>query len=193
MKALLATVMLSLAPVAAPIATGAGGAAAAGGLPSASTAPDVRSGAARHDLHVSYGSAAIENDVVIVRMRFFVDDLEAALGRHAGRALILASDPATDAAFMAYFTEKFRLSVGGERLPARIVASGRDELDREPVWWYAVQFDAPRPVTAFRVRNALLLELFDDQHNIVKFVRFPEQAQKTYSFSRGEEEFDVAF
>ncbi len=158
-------------------------------------APPVAAGGdAAHKLHVSYGAAAVENDVVVVRIRFFHDDLEAALRRHSGRPdLTLADDPATEAAFLAYFGAKFALWVGGRALPAHIVASGRDELDREPVWWYAVQFDAPGTVTAFRVRNALLLELFDDQHNIVKFVHFPDQTQKTYSFGAGEEEFDVAF
>ena len=150
--------------------------------------------AAAHKLHVSYGAAAVENDVVIVRIRFFLDDLTNALRLHSGRAdLELRDGPDTEAAFLAYFDTRFSLSVGGSPLPRRIVASGRDELDREPVWWYAVQFEAPEAVTAFRVRNALLLELFDDQRNVVKFVHFPDQTQKTYSFGRGEEEFDVAF
>ena len=59
--------------------------------------------------------------------------------------------------------------------------------------WYTLQFDAPGPVTAFRVRNTLLFELFDDQRNAVKFVHFPDEAQKTYSFAVGEEEFEVRF
>ncbi len=149
---------------------------------------------AAHKLHVTYGAAAVENDVVIVRIRFFLDDLRAALRGHSGRPdLELEDDPATDAAFLTYFNACFGLSVQGKTLTGRIVASGRDELDREPVWWYAVQFEAPGTVTTFHVRNTLLLELFDDQRNIVKFVHFPDQTQKTYSFGHGEEEFDVAF
>jgi hypothetical protein len=160
----------------------------------AATSPSGAEGGAAHKLHVSYGAAAVENDVVVVRIRFFHDDLEAALRLHSGDpGLTLADDPATEAAFLAYFGAKFSLSIGGTALPAHIVASGQDELDREPVWWYAVQLEAPGAVTSFRVRNALLLELFDDQHNIVKFVHFPDQTQKTYSFGAGEEEFDVAF
>jgi hypothetical protein len=149
---------------------------------------------ASHKLHVSYGAAAVENDVVIVRIRFFLDDLQAALRGHSGRRdLELEDDPVTEAAFLAYFNARFGLSVQGKPLTGRIIASGADELDREPVWWYAVQFEAPGTLTAFRVRNTLLLELFEDQRNIVKFVHFPDQTQKTYSFGRGEEEFDVTF
>lgn len=147
-----------------------------------------------HKLHVSYGQAAVENDVVMLRVRLFRDDLEGALRRQSGRAdLNLTPGPETDGAFLAYLRDHLTMSVDGATLPVRIVSSGRDELDREPVVWYVLQFDAPGTVTRFRVRNTLLLEMFDDQRNIVKFVHFPDQTQKTYSFGEGEEEFDVSF
>ena len=163
-------------------------------VPSGADAGAVGGPSAFHKLHVSYGQAAVENDVVLLRVRLFEDDLQNAMRRHAGRAdLKLTPGPETDAAFLAYFADRFTLSVGGTVLAPHIVTSGRDELDREPVVWYALQFDAPGTVTRFHVRNTLLLEQFDDQRNIVKFVHFPDQTQKTYSFGEGEEEFDVAF
>ena len=100
---------------------------------------------------------------------------------------------AVDGSVASYFSEHFGIEVGGNVLAGRIVGSGEDALDREPVWWYAIQFEAAEPVRSFRVRNTLLLELFDDQRNIVKFVHFPDGTQKTYSFGRGEEVFDVEF
>jgi Domain of unknown function (DUF6702) len=170
--------VLSLAPVAAPRGAAAGAAVVLRG----------------HKLHVSYGSSAVEGNVVLLRLRFFRDDLENALKGDTHRQdFTLADDPATEAAFLAYLAERFTLTVSGERLDARILQSGEDELDREPVWWYAVQFEASAPVRSFRVRDTLLLELFGDQRNIVKFVHFPEQTQKTYAFARGEEEFEVRF
>ncbi len=154
---------------------------------------DVRAGPF-HDLHVSYGSSVVEANLVVVRTRFFKDDLEAAIRSHSGREeFTLAVNPDTDALFMSYFSEHFGIEVGGLALAGRIVGSGEDALDREPVWWYAVQFESPEPVRSFRVRNTLLLELFNDQRNIVKFVHFPDQTQKTYSFGHGEEVFDVRF
>ena len=155
--------------------------------------PGARAGAP-HDLHVSYGNAAVEGNLVIIRIRMFKDDLETALRMHAGdQALTLRVDPATDGRFMAYFEERFSITVRGARVPGRIIASGEDLLDREPVWWYTLQFDAPGGVTAFTVRNTLLFELFDDQRNVVKFVHFPDETQKTYAFGVGEEEFEVRF
>lgn len=147
-----------------------------------------------HDLHITSGSAAVEGDLVITRIRFFRNDLEAALrGSGAGPDFVMADDPAVDAAFMAYLGERYVVSVDGERLTPTLVAKGEDELDREPVWWYAVQHRAPEAVRVFRVRNTLLFELFEDQRNIVKFVRFPEETQRTYAFAHGEEEFEVRF
>lgn len=183
LRALLATTLLALAPPA-----GAGAAA-----PPPRSPAEASSGPA-HDLHVSYGSSVVEENVVVVRIRFFADDLAAALGAFGGvPELVLTDDAAVHALFLRYFRARFSVEIGGRPLDAQIVGSGSDMLDREPVWWYAVQFVADTPVTAFRVRNALLLELFDDQTNIVKFVRFPDQTQRTYSFGAGEEAFEIRF
>jgi hypothetical protein len=147
-----------------------------------------------HDLHVSYGSSVVEENVVVVRIRFFADDLAAALGGFAGLPdFVMTENAEVDALFLRYFADRFSLEIGGRGLPAGLVGSGQDMLDREPVWWYAVQFQAEAPVTAFTVRNELLLELFDDQSNIVKFVHFPDERQRTYSFGAGEEVFEVVF
>ncbi|HSW29320.1 MAG TPA: DUF6702 family protein [Longimicrobiales bacterium] len=147
-----------------------------------------------HDLHVSYGNAAVEGNVLAVRIRFFRDDLQGALARQTGRAgFRMSAEPEVEAAFPAYVRDHLSVHVGGRTLEPTVVASGEDELDREPVWWYAIQYEAPSPLTAFRMRNTLLTELFDDQTNIVKFVHFPDEQQKTYSFARGEESFEVRF
>ena len=147
-----------------------------------------------HKLHISSGNAAVENNLLVVRIRFFKDDLELALAGHLGRAdFVLSPGPAVDGAFLAYLGERFTVSVDGSPLAPTLMGSGEDELDREPVWWYTVQFEAPAALQAFTVRNTLLTEIFDDQRNIVKFIHFPDQHQKTYSFAIGEEEFEVRF
>jgi hypothetical protein len=170
---------------------------ALGSLPGAggsAHAPPSGGAGPAHDLHVSYGNAAVEGSVLAVRIRFFRNDLEAALARHTHQnAFRLRADPAVDAAFLVYFRARFSVEVGGRALDPHLVGSGEDELDREPVWWYAVQYEAPAALGVFRVRNTLLTELFDDQANIVKFVHFPDERQKTYSFGKGEESFEIRF
>lgn len=150
-----------------------------------------------HDLHVCYGNVAVEGRLVVARIRFFKDDLEAALRMHGAPAdFVLSASPTADALFMDYFGERFSVEVAGRRLAGRLVGSGEDALDREPVWWYAVEFEAPGagppPGAGFRLGNSLLLELFGDQRNVVKVVRFPDEAQRTYAFARGEEVVEVA-
>lgn len=173
MNATLLAVLLALAP---PLGAGA------------SASPPT------HDIHISYGAAVVEGHVLTVRIRFFKDDLEGALGGHTGRSgYAMHATPEVDADFLAYLRSHFVVDAGSGALAATLVGSGEDELDREPVWWYAFQFEAPAPLTSFRVTNTLLTEIFDDQTNIVKFVFFPSQEQKTYSFGRGDESFQVRF
>jgi hypothetical protein len=149
---------------------------------------------ARHDLHVSYGNAVVEDRAIVVRLRLFKDDLEAALGAELGVSILaMSATPEIDQIFLRYLDEHLSIDVDGSRLEPEILARGEDLLDREPVWWYAIHYEAPSRVTSFRVRNTLLFELFDDQRNVMKFVHFPDEAQRTYAFARGEEEHRVTF
>jgi hypothetical protein len=195
-RTLLLACLLALTP-APGVGAGAPGAAVAGAPPPVTRgAPRVstRPAASAHDMHISSGNAAVENDLLVVRIRFFKDDLELALAGHTGRrGFVLSPGHEADAAFLAYFKTSFQVTVGGRPLAASVVGSGEDELDREPVWWYVVRFQAPGPLAAFTVRNTLLTEVYEDQRNIVKFVHFPDERQKTYSFGVGEEEFEVRF
>ncbi|MEQ9568869.1 MAG: hypothetical protein RLN75_01660 [Longimicrobiales bacterium] len=154
-------------------------------------APDPRP----HDLHIAYADLAVEGKVVAGRLRFFEDDLERALGSLVdATALELAPGPEADALVLRYLDGHLRLEdAGGRRLAPELVASGRDELDREPVWWVVVQYRAETPVQELRVRNTLLFEVFGDQRNVMKFVRFPEERPQTFYFAPGESDRVVRF
>lgn len=147
-----------------------------------------------HDLHVTYGNAAVEGSSILVRLRFFQDDLELELGRRTGASVLSMSATAeVDRVFLAYLQDHFVLEVEGERLAPVILDRGADLLDREPVWWYTLHFEAAVEVERFTLRNTLLFGLFEDQRNVVKFVRFPDETQKTFSFERGEDTAAVDF
>lgn len=148
-----------------------------------------------HDLHIAYADLAVEGAVVAGRIRFFEDDLERAVGPLVGATAVdLAPGPEADVLVMRYLARGLRLVDGtGVELEPRLVTSGRDELDREPVWWVTVQYRAAQPVVELRVRNTLLFEVFGDQRNIMKFVRFPDERQKTFYFAPGEDEQTVRF
>jgi hypothetical protein len=150
--------------------------------------------AAPHDLHIVYADFAVEGRLVAGRLRFFKDDLARALGPMVGATVLdLEPGPEADALVMRYLGQHLLVEVGGSALVPELLQSGQDELDREPVWWVIVQFPSHAPLEAFRVRNTLLFEMFGDQRNIMKFVHFPDQRQKTFYFAPGETEQVVRF
>jgi hypothetical protein len=149
---------------------------------------------APHDLHVSYGNLGVEGAVAILQLRIFKNDLEEALRRLDGRdSFLMAVSPEVDALFLRYLAQRFNLEVGGEVLDGQIVGSGDDELDREPVWWYQVQYTASGPIRAARITNTILFEIFHDQSNVLRVVRFPEETRRAYYFAHGEETIEIEF
>ena len=42
--------------------------------------------------------------------------------------------------------------------------------------------EATAPIDSLHVRNTLLFEVYDDQRNIMRFVRFPEETRETVTF-----------
>lgn len=154
----------------------------------------VLGGAPPHDLHASYGNLGIEGTTAVLQIRIFQDDLEEALGKLGGKEVsLLEATPEIDALFLRYLAANFILEVEGSPLKGRILGSGSDELDREPVWWYQIRFDAPSPIQGARITNTILFELFEDQSNILRVARFPEGSRKAYYFAAGEETVEIRF
>lgn len=157
--------------------------------------PQPRGGIAPpHDLHASYGNLGVEGAVAVLQLRVFKNDLEEALRRLDGRERFqMAVSPEVDTLFLRYLSERFILEVGGVRLEGEIVGSGDDELDREPVWWYQVQYTSSETILSARITNTVLFEVFADQSNVLRVVRFPEESRRAYYFAPGEETIEVEF
>ncbi len=165
----------------------------AAALSPGSAAPATRTPPA-HDLHIAYGDLAVEGSLIAGRIRFFKDDLERALGPIVGAPSVpLQPGAEADALVMRYVRENLRIRVAGQNLEAALLDSGEDDLDRERVWWVLVQYRAPGTANPLEVRNTLLFDVFDDQRNIFKFVRFPDETQRTFYFAEGESEHVVRF
>jgi hypothetical protein len=147
-----------------------------------------------HDLHATYGNLGVDGSLAVLQLRVFKDDLEEAMIRfHKLDALELEVSPDVDALFQRYLEERFVLEVNGHRLEGRIIGSGDDELDREPVWWYQIRYDAPDPIRSARITNTVLFEVFDDQRNVLRVVEFPEEDRRAYYFAPGEETIEITF
>jgi hypothetical protein len=147
-----------------------------------------------HEFHVTYGRMAIEGNVAVARIRFYTDDLEATMARAAGEdSFLMETSPAVDSLFLAYFAKQFQFIVSGNVLEGTIIGSGDDVVDREPAWWFLIRFDAGEPIGDFRMRNALLFDVFEDQKNILKVVHLPDETQRSYTFTAEEETIEVIF
>jgi hypothetical protein len=149
---------------------------------------------APHKFHVTYGRMAVEDNIAILQIRLFKDDLELTLRqKYADPAFALAADPYSDSLFTQYFNEVFVLKQGAVAVPGRIVSSGEEEMAGEPMWWYMVRFEAPADLRAFTVRDVVLFDQFEDQKNIFKVQHFPSEKALSYYFTEGAEEYHVAF
>jgi hypothetical protein len=151
-------------------------------------------GPAEPIVHVSYGNLGVEGSIAILQVRMFKDDLAEALRRMEGlESLRMEVSPEIDALVLRYLGERFLLQVEGSVLEGKIIGSGEDELDREPVWWYQLRFEAAEVIRSARVTNTILFEIFDDQSNVLRVVKFPQEDRQAFFFGPGEETHDVTF
>lgn len=132
-----------------------------------------------HDFHVTYSRLAVEDNMAVVRIRLFQDDLNEALSQREERDVFVDTSPATDSLFQAYFNERFVLIAGKEVMAGRIVGSGEEVVGNEPMWWYLLEFRASSTIEALHISQRILSEVFEDQKNIVKVQHFP--SEKVYS------------
>ncbi len=147
-----------------------------------------------HDFHVSYGRMAVENNLVVLNIRFFKDDLQEGMQAYTGdTGFFLDISPQTDSLFTAYFNSHFTLLVSNKVLPASIIGSGEDFESKQDIWWYTLQFVADEKIEAFQLKNVLLVEQFDDQKNIVKVQHFPSEKTYSYSFDEDEQTYEIRF
>ena len=151
-------------------------------------------GTSRHNFHVSHTRVAIENQVIVARTRFFLDDLTDTLARYSDADnFSLDTSPSTDSLFTSYYNQRFLITVKGKPLRGHIIGSGEDVEADEKVWWYALQYETPAEQTSVSISNTLLIEIFDDQKNVLKIQKFPSEKSSTYYFDSDETTVEVNF
>lgn len=142
------------------------------------------SGGSAHEFHVSHSRVAVDKADVVVRVRFFADDLNTSLAK----AQNLPSYTNTkgikpDSTFLAYFNSNFVLSTANNKvLQSTLLSSGEERDGDEAVWWYMIQYRATQPIETLHITNTLLLESFDDQKNIVQVQHFPSEKKWSLYF-----------
>ena len=126
---------------------------------------------ADHDFHVSrarieYGAEQGEWQIT---MHLFIDDLELALAEKGSPKLYLGTKRESEQAdqyIQNYLRQYFQLFAGDEPLEWQWLGKEVSE-DLTAFWLYLYVPDAQLK-TPLRVRNKILLDLYDDQQNMIQ-------------------------
>ena len=138
---------------------------------------------AAHKFHASLTQIEVNanSKTVEVGIRVFVDDLEEALTRRAGRRVRLGTTSNFDALALAYVGASLKLDdAAGKRL---VFAWIGKETSVDVVWLY-VEAPLATPIEGGRLENSLFFELFDDQVNTVNIK--DGRRRSTLTFSTGD-------
>jgi hypothetical protein len=141
--------------------------------------------AAAHKYYMSLAQVEYnaEDKSVEVSLRIFIDDLELALTRRAGRRVSLDRTKDADRLVLSYLADTFEIkNRDGATKPLKWVGM---EL-RSSVAWIYVEAEMPEGLTGARLRDHILFELFDKQVNKVS-VRYPG-ARTDLVFARGDQD-----
>lgn len=126
-----------------------------------------------HEFHMSKGQieyVAAEKALQIT-LHLFIDDLEEALRRGGASGLHLGTDreaARADEYLELYLKKHFSLSLNGQSISYTFIGKETSD-DLSALWCYLLveQADVPRQI---KVRNDLLLDVFDDQKNILNVI-----------------------
>ncbi|HQZ16024.1 MAG TPA: hypothetical protein PLD86_04025 [Vicinamibacteria bacterium] len=119
--------------------------------------------------HKFYASLAVVEHTaegrLEVSLRFFPDDLEAALRKSTGRTIAVENTKEFAAAFLPWLDSVFSLSAGKQTTRFKYVGV---EVGVETAWVYV---EAPWTESLDRssMKNAILVDLFPEQKNTVNF------------------------
>jgi hypothetical protein len=138
---------------------------------------------AAHPLHSTITELVEDRARGVVRatIRVFADDFGTAVARSARGRVSPASGPAWDAAVHAYATTAFGVQdAQGHAIPLRSCGMKRTG----DLLWLCLEAPTNQPLSALRVRNVVLCDLFEDQVNVVQAAIASER--RSLLFVRGD-------
>jgi len=143
--------------------------------------------AAAHKFYTSLAQVEYnaETKTVEVSMRVFADDFELALTRRAGRPVKLERTKDADHLALAYLRETFVLkNRAGEAKALKMVGI---EVQNQVAWLY-FEAEMPEGLGGARLRDAVLIELFPKQVNVVDFKWTGGRSDLVFARGDGERE-----
>lgn len=130
----------------------------------------------------------VDGATVTCRVRVFHDDAQAVLRRFANRPTLRIVDGASqDSLFERYVEAKVSVTSDGTPLRPRVIDSGRDtDATTATMWWYVIEYRAPRSVTSLAIRHQLMFEQFENQRNVMTILKMPREERYSLYFAAGD-------
>ena len=148
-----------------------------------------------HDFHLSRCQMVYSatDQALQITMHMFIDDLELALEKQGHQQLYITDErehPAADSLLFNYLQRSIELTANGQALQYQFIGK-EPSSDLQAVWCYleVEQFVPPKEMT---IHNALMLELYDDQKNIVT-LKVPGVKGGHYLMEKGHQKEIIQF
>jgi hypothetical protein len=137
----------------------------------------------RHPLHTTLVQITYDakGGVLEGSIRVFAGDFAAAVAKHAGAAAP-NDDRVSDAAAFAYVSSTFRVTDASGRAVSLVWCGSRRAND---LLWLCVRATNAPALTALKLSDQMLSELFDDQINIVQSVAGDKHASMLFTKGDG--------
>lgn len=152
-----------------------------------------------HSVHTSTAEAEYNEKTkrLEVSLTVFVSDLELALVRHSEREMRMDKTPAAefDAQVLAYLAKTFVVTDAAGKV-AKMTWVGR-EMDAasaksgDPAVVLFFEVEVPEGVRGQTVRNAVFLDVFKDQMNLLQMRKGEEKVEMIFTHERSSKELGV--
>lgn len=123
-----------------------------------------------HDFHVSKAQVEYNSreEALQITLHIFLDDLELALEKQGHTKLFLCTEKEAlvgDSLVAGYLTRQFELWVDGKKVEPYYL--GKEISDDLAAAWCYMEVSEVKAISELRVRNAILMDLYADQKNIL--------------------------
>lgn len=144
----------------------------------------------RHDVHASYAKMAVDGHDGYMSIRLFTDDLEQALRKfHKKPNLKVRLDEASMQDFQQYLNWKLVLKLpNGKQVSGKVLNVQQEDI----MTVFVVEYHAAsRTLDRFKLRHDVLKEIFDDQRNVIKFLKLPGDVEQSQFFGGDVHELEI--
>lgn len=143
-----------------------------------------------HNIHISYGRLAVEDNVAILRARYFEHDLLLSISEAFPSEDVGWDGPGasrSDSLLSQYLNSHIVFAADGDTLTGSLA---RRSSDGELIW-VDLAYASPDTLKRISIRNESLFEQFDDQKNIWQVSHFPTGIRHTLYFIHGSSTYSL--